>query len=99
PRTNVSGPTEPVCRPAGSSPPICKNLPKPIGEVLPVHLPPSPPLLRPQQPTDKGGSRRGQLGIAGLTSLKCREVRGLGEDQQLIECIYTQSRDQIQTRA
>src|SRR5207245_4896240 len=41
-------------------------------------------------------AHRRQLGIAGLASLECRQVRGLGENQQLVQRVYTQARDQIQ---
>src|SRR5207245_4450920 len=43
-------------------------------------------------------AHRRQLGIAGLASLECRQVRGLGENQQLVQRVYTQARDQIQDR-
>src|SRR5204862_892328 len=78
-----------------------QDLADPIREVVPVHLPPtsSSRRLGRQHPTYIRRAHRGQLRIASLASLECRQVRGLGKDQQLVQRVYTQARDQIQPNA
>src|SRR5207249_2295415 len=84
-----------------SSPRNLQVLTDPIREVVPVHRPPtsSSHRLGLQHATYMRRAHRRQLGIAGLASLECRQVRGLGEDQQLVQRVYTQARDQIQSDA
>src|SRR5713226_5495017 len=103
PNKMCSVPTYSWCRRAASSRAICRTLRTRSVKLYPFISPSPYPWasrgLGLEHPTHIRGTRGRQLGIATLASLECGEVRGLGEDQQLVERIYTQARDQIHPHA
>src|SRR2546428_689357 len=101
PKRMCSVPTYSWCRRAASSRAICRTLRTRSVKLYPFISPPtsSSRRLGLQHATYIRRAHRRQLGVAGLASFECRQVRGLGENQQLVQCVYTQARDQIQPDA
>src|SRR5437870_8975847 len=101
PKRMCSVPTYSWCRRAASSRAICRTLRTRSVKLYPFISPPtsSSHRLGLQHATYIRRAHRRQLGVAGLASFECRQVRGLGENQQLVQCVYTQARDQIQPDA
>src|SRR5881296_3295960 len=101
PSRMCSVPTYSWCSRAASSRAICRTLRTRSVKLYPFISPPtsSSRRLGLQHATHIRRAHRRQLGITALASLECRQVRGLGEYQQLVQCVYTQARDQIQPDA
>src|SRR5438876_304406 len=101
PSSRCSVPTYSWCSRAASSRAICRTLRTRSVKLYPFISPPtsSSRRLGLQHATHIRRAHRRQLGITALASLECRQVRGLGEYQQLVQCVYTQARDQIQPDA
>src|SRR5438034_3370215 len=81
-----------VLQPRSLFPRHLQDLADPIREVVPVHLPPtsSSHRLSLQHATHIRRAHRGQLRVTGLACLECRQVRGLGEYQQLVQCVRSE---------
>src|SRR5467141_1961815 len=97
PNRMCSVPTYSWCSRAASSRAICRTLRTRSVKLYPFIATRSPSRgFGVQHAPDIRGARRRQLRIPGRATLERRQVRGLGEDQQLVERIYTQARNEIQ---
>src|SRR2546426_2460493 len=92
-----SVPTYSWCSRAASSRAICSTLRTRSVKLYPFIATRSPSRgFGVQHAPHIRGAHRRQLRIPGRATLERRQVRGLGEDQQLVERIYTQARNEIQ---
>src|SRR5438309_2065948 len=96
PQQNVLGPHVLVVQPRSFLPRHLEDLAHPIREVVPVHRSPTSDCFGLEHAAHRRCAHRRQLRIAAVTTFERRKVRGLGEYQQLVECVYTPARDQIQ---
>src|SRR3989441_526125 len=96
PQQDVLGPYVLVVQPRGFLPRHLQDLAHAIREVVAVHRSPTSEGFRLEHAAHICRAHRRQLRVAAGPTLERREVRGLGEYQQLVECVYTQTRDQIQ---
>src|SRR5256886_7793995 len=97
PSRMCSVPTYSWCSRAASSRAICSTLRTRSVKLYPFIATRSPSRgFGVQHAPHIRGAHRRQLRIPGRATLERRQVRGLGEDQQLVERIYTQARNEIQ---
>src|SRR5256886_6806621 len=92
-----SVPTYSWCSRAASSRAICRTLRTRSVKLYPFIATRSPSRgFGVQHAPHIRGAHRRQLRTPARATLERRQVRGLGEDQQLVERIYTQARNEIQ---
>ncbi len=89
---DMLGPHVLVVQPRSFLPRHLEDLAHPIREVVPVHRSPTSDCFGLEHAAHRRRAHRRQLRIAAVTTFERRKVRGLGEYQQLVECVYTQPR-------